>query len=63
VDVPAALAAALRVDRAAATAFEKLAFTHRKEYARWVAEAKRVETRERRVSKALELLREGKPLR
>lgn len=63
VEVPVALASALSGDRQAKAAFEKLAFTHRKEYARWVTEAKREETRERRVAKALERLREGKPLR
>lgn len=61
--VPEALAAAVRADKAAAAAFEALAFAHRKEYARWVAEAKREETRERRVAKALEQLRERKLLR
>jgi uncharacterized protein YdeI (YjbR/CyaY-like superfamily) len=63
VDVPAPLAAALAGDPAAKAAFDGLAFTHRKEYARWVAEAKRDETRERRVARALEMLRAGKPLR
>jgi uncharacterized protein YdeI (YjbR/CyaY-like superfamily) len=37
-----------------------LAYTHRKEYARWVDEAKRDETRDRRVVQALEMLREGR---
>lgn len=63
VELPAPLADALAGDPDASAAFEKLAFTHRKEYARWVAEAKRAETRERRVAQALDLLREGKPLR
>lgn len=62
VDVPEALASALAADRAANCAFEALAFTHRKEYARWVADAKRQETRERRVTQALQMLREGKTL-
>ena len=38
VEMPPALAAALAGDTQARAAFEKLAFTHRKEYARWVAE-------------------------
>jgi uncharacterized protein YdeI (YjbR/CyaY-like superfamily) len=37
-----------------------MAFTHRKEYARWVAEAKREETRQRRVAQAVEMIRAGK---
>jgi hypothetical protein len=60
VDIPEALAAALATDPSATTAFEALAFSHRKEYARWVAEAKREETRQRRVAQALEMLRAGK---
>lgn len=60
VDVPAALASALDADPAAKAAFEALAFTHRKEYARWVQEAKRDDTRERRVGQALEMIRAGK---
>jgi hypothetical protein len=60
VDVPSELAEALAGDPIAGAAYEKLAFTHRKEYARWVAEAKREETKERRVAQALEMLREGR---
>jgi hypothetical protein len=63
VDVPEALATALADDAAARATFEALSFTHRKEYARWVAEAKRAETRDRRVAKALEELRMGKRVR
>lgn len=59
VDVPPELADALARDNAARAAFESLSYTHRKEYARWIAEAKREETRERRLGKALELLRAG----
>ncbi len=57
VELPQALAAALNGDAAARAAFEALSFTHRKEYARWIAEAKREDTRERRVARALERLR------
>jgi antitoxin component of MazEF toxin-antitoxin module len=59
VEVPEALAAALATDPEAKAAFDGMAFTHRKEYARWVAEAKRDETRQRRVQQALEMIRTG----
>jgi hypothetical protein len=59
VEVPPALAAGLSGDPTAREAFERLAYSHRKEFARWVAEAKREETRERRVAQALEMLRRG----
>lgn len=60
VDVPDDLAAALSADRKAKAAFDAMAFTHRKEFARWVADAKRDDTRRRRVTQAVEMIRAGK---
>ncbi|HEX4691474.1 MAG TPA: DUF1905 domain-containing protein [Solirubrobacteraceae bacterium] len=60
VEVPPALATALAADPEAKARFDGLAFTHRKEFARWVEEAKREETRERRVEQALEMIRAGR---
>jgi len=60
VTVPAALTAALDGDQEARAAFDRLAFTHRKEYARWVDEAKKEETRDRRVRQAVEMIKAGK---
>jgi hypothetical protein len=60
VDVPEALASALDRDPVAGTAFKTLAYSHRKEYARWIKDAKREDTRQRRVQKAIEMLRAGK---
>ena len=37
--------------------FSGLSYTHQKEYVRWVSEAKREETRVRRLEKAVEMLR------
>ena len=59
VEVPDALASALAENPEASGAFEALAFTHRQEFARWIAEAKREDTRQRRVAQALEMLRKG----
>jgi hypothetical protein len=42
-----------------APVFEKLSYTHRKEYCRWIIEAKKQETRSRRLEKAVEMLRQG----
>lgn len=39
--------------------FEKLSFTHQKEYCRWVTEAKKEETRQKRLAKAIEMLKQG----
>jgi hypothetical protein len=40
-------------------AFEKLSYTHRKEYCRWISEAKREETRQNRLAKAVAMLEKG----
>jgi hypothetical protein len=61
VEVPQALADALAADDEARAGFEQLSYTHRKEYARWIEEARRDETRQRRVTQALERLRQGEP--
>ena len=37
--------------------FEKLSYTHRKEYCRWIDEAKKEDTRTRRLAKAIEMLK------
>ena len=39
--------------------FEKLSYTHRKEYCRWITEAKKEETRLRQLEKAVEMLKNG----
>jgi hypothetical protein len=57
VDVPPDLAAALDADPPLRAAFEALSFTHRKEHVRAITEAKRPETRARRVAATLDLLR------
>ncbi len=60
VEMPEALTAALAGAPEARAAFDGLAFTHRKEFARWIQEAKRDQTQERRVAQAVEMLREGR---
>lgn len=59
-EVPPALAQALDADPEAKATFEGLAFTHRKEFARWIAEAKQEQTREWRVTQALDMIRTGR---
>lgn len=58
VEVPSDLAAALDAEPALRETFDGLSYTHRKEYVRWIEEAKRKETRTRRVRKSIEMLRE-----
>lgn len=58
--VPADLAAALRNAPAAAATFGKLSPSHRREYVEWITEAKRDETRLKRLALTLEWLAVGK---
>lgn len=59
VDVPDDLAAALAADPAARTAFTALAYAHRKEFVRWVGEARKEATRAGRVAKTVDMVRAG----
>lgn len=63
VAVPADLAEALARDDAARAAFDRLSYTHRKEWVRWVEEAKKADTRSARLAKTVEALRAGKRTR
>jgi Bacteriocin-protection, YdeI or OmpD-Associated/Domain of unknown function (DUF1905) len=58
VEVPADFAALLKKEKLQAT-FDQLSYTHRKEYCRWITEAKKEETRARRLAKSVEMLHRG----
>ncbi len=60
VAVPPDLMKELKKNKGAKAVFDKLAYTHRKEYVRWIEEAKREETRASRVAKTIEMLLKGK---
>ena len=57
VEPPADFAHLLSSDKKAAAAWEQLSFTNKKEMAHGISEAKRPETRQRRLAAALEKLR------
>jgi uncharacterized protein YdeI (YjbR/CyaY-like superfamily) len=59
VSVPADLIEALAANEPARVLFEGLAASHQREYVRWIEEAKRPETRARRVAGTLEMLTAG----
>jgi hypothetical protein len=63
VRVPADLRAALGADETAKKAFAKLSYSHRRDYVDWVGEAKRPETRARRIAATVARVREGLPQR
>lgn len=59
-EVPAALAEALAQDETASTTFAAFTPSCRREYCEWIADAKRHETRAKRVGEAIAMLRDGK---
>jgi uncharacterized protein YdeI (YjbR/CyaY-like superfamily) len=60
VKIPPDLAAALKKNDKARETFEAFSPSHRKEYIEWITEAKREETRQRRLARTLEWLAKGK---
>jgi uncharacterized protein YdeI (YjbR/CyaY-like superfamily) len=59
VAVPDDLAETLEAHPEQRAAFEMLPPSHRREYVTWIEEAKKPETRAKRIAKAVEMLREG----
>ena len=59
-EVPPELAEALAGDAAAAATFEAFPPGSRRDYCEWIGDAKRPETRAKRVAEAMGMLREGK---
>lgn len=60
-EVPPDLAAALQQHAAARASFENSPAGQRREYIEWITGAKRAQTRQRRLSQAIEWLADGKP--
>ena len=58
--VPKELASALKKNRKAAAEFANFSRSNRREYCEWISEAKREETKEKRVTQAIEWIAEGK---
>jgi hypothetical protein len=60
ISVPADLAVALDADSKAGAFFESLTFSQKRGYVRPIEQAKAPETRERRIAKAIGMLRQGR---
>jgi len=59
VRAPADLLAALKNNARARAAYDEMSPSHKREYIEWITEAKRDETRKRRVAAAVEWMAEG----
>jgi len=60
IEIPNDLLKELKKDKEAKTFFDKLSYTHRREYVTWINEAKKAETRQSRIVKTIEMLKKGK---
>jgi len=60
IGIPRELLKELKKDKDAKSVFDKLSYTHQKEYVAWINEAKKEETRQNRVLKAVEMLNQKK---
>ena len=60
IEIPAELKKAFRAEKEAKAFFDKLSYTHQKEYVNWINEAKKEETRQNRIVKTIEMLKKGK---
>jgi uncharacterized protein YdeI (YjbR/CyaY-like superfamily) len=58
--VPEVLTAALKKNKAAQKVWESWSYSHKKEYAEWISEAKTEATRGKRLAQAVEQIAEGK---
>lgn len=58
VDIPEDLFSLLKMEPALLDYFSNLSFTHKKEYVRWIVEARKEETRKARLEKAIRMLKE-----
>jgi hypothetical protein len=60
IEVPKELMALFKKEKEAKKFFNELSYTHQKEYVQWINEAKQDETRQRRVTKTIEMLKDKK---
>ena len=60
IEIPAELKKMFRTEKDAKANFDKLSYTHRKEYVNWINEAKKEETRQNRIVKTIDMLKKGK---
>jgi uncharacterized protein YdeI (YjbR/CyaY-like superfamily) len=58
--VPDYMTAAMKKNKKAQAAFEAFSYSHKKEYVEWITEAKREETRQKRIETMMTWLVEGK---
>ena len=62
-EIPKDFLKELKKDKDAKAFFDKLSYTHQREYVLWIEEAKKEETRARRILKSIEMLKKKQKAR
>ena len=60
VEAPSDFAKALKQEKSALAYFKSLSYSHQREYVKHIMEAKREETRTKRIDRTIEILKQGK---
>lgn len=60
IEIPEDLKKEFEKEKEAKAFFDKLSYTHQREYVTWINEAKKDETRQNRIVKTIEMLKQGK---
>jgi hypothetical protein len=63
IEIPKDLMKELKKDKEAKAFFDKLSYTHQREYVTWIAQAQKEETRQSRIMKTIEMLKKGQKAR
>lgn len=62
-EIPAEFSEAMDINPSARKTYDGLSYTGKKDYILWITSAKKAETRQNRIEKAVEMLAEGKKLK
>lgn len=63
IELPVELKKAFKTEKEAKAFFDKLPYTHQREYVMWINDAKKEETRQNRILKAIAMLKQSKKAR
>ena len=60
VEIPSELKKLFKVEKQAKAFFDKLSYSHKREYVMWINDAKKEETRQNRITKTIEMLKKDR---
>ena len=60
VEIPSELKKLFKVEKQAKAFFDKLSYSHKREYVMWINDAKKEETRQNRITRTIEMLKKDR---